>query len=424
MPGQRSEAGVLPWVSPDGRLLFATVTLRSFAFGFLAILVGPYLSQRGFGAWQVGAILTAALAGRALFTTLIALFADLLGRRRCMAGLSLLSGLGGLIFPLVSPFSALVGTAALGNLNTSSKDRGPFMVLEQSTLPETAPHHRRTTLFAYYNLAATLAASLGALFSATPVLLHRTLGVETLASYKLMFGIYAGLLLLTMPLYARLSPKVEAPPQREQRFTAWPRQGRGTIFKLTALFGMDALGGGFAVESFVSYWLFTRHGVPLASLAWIFFAANILNSLSYLLAARLAGRIGLINTMVFTHLPSNLLLMAVPLVPTWWLAVLVYLAKESLSQMDVPTRQSYVVAVVPPSERTAAAGLTNLVRPVAQVASPYLAGSLVGASLAAAPFLIGGGIKVAYDILLWVTFRRIRTPEEALRGETGLRSEE
>jgi len=270
-------------------------------------------------------------------------------------------------------------------------------------LPQAADASRRTDAFAVYNLAATLAASLGALFSGLPAFAAPLLGLPKVP-YELLFASYAGLGLLTLAIYASVSSSLEA--RNPARAFTLSSASRGKVSRLGALFATDSFGGGFVVQSFVAFWFASVYGLDPVALAGVFFAANLLASLSFLGASRLASRFGLLNIMVFTHLPSNVLLMLVPLMPTLPLALAAYLGRMSLSQMDVPTRQSYAMTVVPPEDRTAAASFTTIARNLGQSISPAL-GGLAFAAWVAAPFLLGGGIKIAYDLALLVTFRRV-----------------
>ncbi len=407
---------MLSWLSPDGRLILLTTTLRSFAVGFISVLLGLYLAETGFDAGKVGALLAAVLAGNTLATTVTSLLADSFGRRKSFIALSCLTILGGILFPLTDSFPLLMVIGGLAGFGLGGKDRAAQSALEQPVLSQAAPATKRTALFAYYNMIGGLAAGVGALFSSFPVVLDKAFGIEILDTFKAMFFVYAGIGLAVTLIYTRLSSAVEATPtDKPARGITWPRQSKAIVFKLSALGAMDSFGGGFMLQTFLAYWFTVRFDLSLESLAGVFFAANLLSSFSSLIAVYIAKRIGLINTMVFTHIPSNLLVLGVAFSPYAWLAIVFLLLRECSSQMDVPTRQSYTMAVVPAEERTAAAGMTTLGRQGGQMMAPYIAGQLVASSFLSAPLVIGSVIKVAYDLLVYAQFRNIKPPEEAER---------
>jgi predicted MFS family arabinose efflux permease len=309
-------------------------------------------------------------------------------------------------------FAILLVIALVGTLNPTAGDVSVFLPVEQAILPQTVDAPQRTSLFARYNLAGALAAAAGALFAATPELMHRWFDADMLAVMRGMFVLYGAMALVNLAAYRRLSRAAES--QVEHR-TAPLHRSRGIVLHLSALFALDAFAGGFIVQSILAVWLFERYGLSLDQAALIFFAAGIFTAFSFLLAARVANRFGLINTMVFTHLPSNILLILVALMPNVWLAVTMLLARQSLSQMDVPTRQSYTMAVVDPDERAAAASVTGVSRSVAASGSPALAGFLLNATTFGWPLIISGVLKSAYDLLLLARFRGVRPSEEIIR---------
>ena len=394
---------MLAWLTRDGRRLLAARVTRSFAYGFLAVALGSYLGELGFGGVEVGLVLTVALAAAAVSSIAVGLRGDAWGRRRVlMAYAALMVAAGGIL--LAGPSLPLILAAvAIGTVSPTGGDIGPFVSLEQAMLPQATDPSRRTQAFAVYNLAATFAASLGALFSGVPAFAAPYLGLPKI-SFAFLFLSYAGLGLLTLAIYASLSPSMES--RNPARASTLSGASRGTVSRLAALFATDSFGGGFVVQSFVAFWFARVYGLDSVALAGVFFAANMLASVSFLVAARLASRFGLLNVMVFTHLPSNVLLMLVPLMPTLPLALGAYLARMSLSQMDVPTRQSYTMTIVPPDDRTAAASFTTIARNLGQSISPGLGGLAFGAWVAA-PFLLGGGIKIVYDLALLITFRKV-----------------
>jgi len=374
-------------------------------------VLGLYLQQLGLKAFEVGLVLTAAVAGSALMNVSWALLADRFGRRRTVATMAVLMIAGGLLFTFTDRLGLLVLGALTGTISASSAEVGPFVTVEQAILPQTAPADRRTWLFSIYDAMGTLAGAAGALCTGAVGLFAR-LGLAGAAAYRPLFLLYAAIGLGNLVLFLGLSDRVEAARVEGARRFIGLHRSRGTVAGLSVLFGLDALAGGFVLQSIVAYWFHLRWGLSPAALGLLFFWVGVLSGLSLLAAGRLARRFGLLNTMVFTHLPSNLLLMLVPLAPAAWLAVLLFLARMSVSQMDVPTRKSYTMAVVDPDERTAAAGITNVARTAAAALSPVLSGAALGAGALALPFLVAGGLKVLYDGLIYVAFRGVRPPEE------------
>lgn len=400
------------WVTADGRRVLAARAVRNFAYGFVSVLLGIYLEALGLTAAHVGGVLMATLAGSALLSLLFAAVADRWGRRLVLAGSAGLMALAGATYAAGAPYPVLLLVALSGTLGATAGEIGPFLSLEQVILPQTCPEARRTQLFSVYNLQGAVAWSLGALCAGVPALLEQALGLSPLGALQAMFLLYAGLGLATLGLFARLSPAVEvaegsagAPPARLHR-------ARGIVAGLSALFGLDSLAGGFIVQSLIAFYFYRRWGAGPEVLGPVFMAAGLLQALSYLVAAKVAARIGLLNTMVFTHLPSNLLMVLIPAMPSLELAVLCLLARQSLSQMDVPARQSYLMAVVAPEERTAASSLTNVARNIAQALTPGIGGWAMDALSLGLPLVLGGGLKAVYDVLLWITFRHIKPPEE------------
>jgi MFS family permease len=400
-------------------LIYAAAVLRSLGAGLTGVILGLYLSRAGFSATRVGVVIAAGLSGMALGTLVVALRADRMGRRPTLVSLSLLSALGGAGVALVGDLPRILLFAFLGMLNGMGRDRGAAYALEQAIIPETAAADRRTWALAWYNLVIDAGHALGALAGLAPFLFRRWLGVDVLASYQLAFGVYAGLNLLAAALYLGLSSHIEVVHAETGLTPASvpisPRSKK-IVTRLAALSGLDSLGGGFLTGALIAYWFFRRFGVGEESLAPLFFAIRVANALSYLVAAGLARRIGLVNTMVFTHIPSSLFLMAVPWAPSFAWAVGLLLARESLVEMDVPTRQSYTVAVVAAHERSFATGVTNLTRNAAWATAPSFAGYFMQHLALGAPLFLGGAIKIVYDLLLYAAFRRIKPPEELAPG--------
>ncbi|TME63867.1 MAG: MFS transporter [Chloroflexi bacterium] len=390
--------------------------LRTFAYGYLTVVIAIYLARLGLDTIQVGLVLSAAILGSALMTVLWALVADRYGRRRTVATMATLMIAGGMIFAFGSTFPLLLLGAFTGTISATSSEVGAFLTVEQAILPQTAPPERRTWLFSIYAFVANIAQAVGSLFAGSVAALA-ALGLAGADAYRPLFVLYAVIGLLNLVIFLSLSDKVEAARVEGERRFFGVHRSAGTVAKLGALFGLDAFAGGLVVQSLVAYWFFVRWGFDPGALAVLFFFVNILSGVSLLAAGWLAGRIGLINTMVFTHLPSNLLLVLVPLMPTAGLAAALFLARMSISQMDVPTRQSYTMAVVDPDERTATAGLTNVARSTASAVAPAVTGWAFSVAALSLPFFVAGALKVVYDVLIFLSFRGLRPPEERHVGE-------
>ena len=399
----------------DAKILLGTRTVRSFADGYVSVLLAGYLARLGLSGVQTGAIATATLLGTALATLAVGAIADRAGRRRTLVWCALLAAGTGVAFAVARDFAPLILIAAVGTLNPTAGDVSVFLPVEQAILPQTVESRRRTDLFARYNLFGALAGATGALAAAIPSLAERAFGWDVLDVMRAMFVLYAALALANLLAYRTLSPAVETEGPRS---VAPLHRSRGVVTRLSALFALDAFAGGFVVQSMLALWLFRRYGLSLDQAALIFFAAGIFTAFSFLVAARVAARFGLINTMVFTHLPSNVLLVLVAVMPNVWLAVAMLLARQSLSQMDVPTRQSYTMAVVDPDERAAAASVTGVARSVSSAGGPVLAGALLGATAFGWPLVIAGTLKAAYDLLLLRQFRSLKPEEEASDQES------
>jgi MFS family permease len=378
-----------------------------------------YLAALGIPDLQIGLILTLTLVGDTIISLWLTTHADRVGRRRVLLiGAVLMVGAGA-VFAVVRDPLLLLLAATIGVISPSGNEVGPFLAIEQASLTQRLPAERRTSVLAWYNLAGQLASAVGALAAGLLAQMLLAGGSAPLDAYRAIVIGYALVGILLAAGFLRLTPSIEVPVAER---SAEPvdlfglHKSRRVVLRLSAVFSLDAFAGGFVTQSLMAYWFHLRWGVEPAVLGGIFFAANILAAISALSAARLAARFGLINTMVFTHLPSNVLLILVPLMPNLPLAVVVLLARFSISQMDVPTRQSYTISVVDPDERSAAAGVTGIARTTGSSISPLIAAPLVGmASLAAVPFYIAGGLKIAYDLILYRLFRSAPTPEERER---------
>ncbi len=395
----------------DRMLIFAAAFVRAIATAMTGVLLGVYLHRLQFSATAIGAVIAAGLAGGALAALLATFAADRLGRRRFLWWVALLSAAGGFAIACASAEAAIMAAAFLGMINGMGRDRGAAMIVEQAILPATAPDERRTHTFAVYNVLLSAGAAVGGLAAATPSLIRRAGWIAgELGALRAGMGLYAALMLIVAGLYLLLGRAVEN--EHPQAALKVSPQSRAVLVRLSWLFLLDSMGGGFLTQALVSFFFVERFGVSAAEIGMLFFGAAIANALSQLAAAWLARRIGLVNTMVFTHIPGNLLMIAVAFAPNFPAAAVLFLARESLVQMDVPTRQSYVMAVVEPAERTFASGVTGLVRLGGWALAPTAAGAVMQGLSLTAPFIIGPGLKVLYDVLLYRAFSELRPPEE------------
>jgi MFS family permease len=426
-----------PLLRDDTLRISAMRGLRQVAYGMMTVILAIALTNQGLAPTAIGVLVSVSLAGDLVGALLIGRWADHWGRQRTLITLALLMAATGLVFglagffDLASWYPLLLIAAFFGTLGTTASETAPFLPIEQAMLGQVGNDQDRTRRFARYNLVAVSAAALGALMAGSPDLLARY-GVPIAVSLELLFALYAVIALVVALLAARLSSAVEAPvvaqdrdalvvsavaaPARRGRVSIFPSlpHSRWVVLRVASLFSLDAFAGGLVAQTLMALYFHLRFGVSLGLLATLFFAANLLSALSFLAAPTLARRFGLLNTMVFTHLPSNLLLILAPLMPTFSLAAAVLLLRQCLSQLDVPTRQAYTMALVAPEERTAAASVTSVARSGGAAASPALAGALLQGSflLFGAPFLLAGGLKAIYDHSLWVVFRRVRLPED------------
>ena len=402
----------------DARLLFLARAVRMFAYGALGVILVLYLAAAGLDAGAIGILLTLTLVGDTVISLVLTTHADRIGRRRTLVIGALLMAAAGLVFAGGSGFAVLLVAATLGVLSPSGAEVGPFLPIEQASLTEVTPGARRTGIYAWYNLVAAVETASGALAAGLVVGALRSSGVAEIDAYRAVLVGYAALGLALVPIVRLVSAAVEVPPvDTSITRRLGLHRSRGVVGRLSALFALDAFGGGLIVQSLLAFWFHERFGLEAPVLGAIFFGANLVAAVSALAAARIAARIGLINTMVFTHLPSNVLLILVPLMPTVELAVLVLLARFSISQMDVPARQSYTMAVVDPDERSAAAGVTGIARTLGAALSPLVAAPLFAVpGLASVPFFLAGGLKIAYDLTLWRAFRGHHPPEESASG--------
>ena len=384
--------------------------MRGFSDGFVSLLLPLYLIELGYTPLQVGIIASATLFGSGLLTLSVGLYASRLHYRTLLltaTGLMILTGLG---FAFAHDFWPLLLIAFVGTLNPSAGDVSVFLPLEHAVLSHSVDSTERTAIFARYSLVGTLAAGFGSLAIGAPQWIAHSIGISSRTSLQLMFIVYALIGFAIAMLYRGLprAPKAATPAQAKPL-----DESRKRVFVLAALFSIDSFGGGFVIQSMVALWLFQNFGMSLQTTGIIFFWTGMLTALSYLVAVRIAAKIGLVNTMVFTHIPSSICLILIPFMPSLWMVIALLLIRSALSQMDVPTRSSYVMAIVRPQERAAAASVTAVPRSLASAASPMLAGMLLSASTFGWPLLVGGALKIVYDLLLLVYFRNVKPPEES-----------
>ena len=400
----------------DGWLLFATRFIRLFAYGSLSVVLVFYLVGIGLTQAQTGLLLTLTLAGDVLVSLALTTRADRFGRRRTLVVGALLMTAAGVAFALTDAFWLLVVAGTIGVISPSGSEVGPFLPVEQASLAHVVDEQTRTEVFGWHTLVGSVATALGSLAAGAVTRLLQDAGVQSTNSYRAIVVLYPALGLVLAMLSRAISGAAEVSSPSERRAAADRLAGltglhgsRRTVAKLSGLFALDAFGGGFVMQTFAAYWFYLRFGVNPGTLGGIFFAANILAGISALTASRLASRIGLVETMVVTHLPSNVLLLLIPLMPTLPLAVLVLLLRFSISQMDVPTRQSYVMAVVPVDERSAAAGITGVARTLGAAMSPMFVGLMFARpALVNLPFFIAGTLKIVYDLTLYRSFVSVR----------------
>ena len=394
----------------DRQFIYLATFVRAVATGLIGVLLGVYLAELGLDAGTIGLIVSAGLAGAAAGTFLVTFLGDRLGHRRVLLATTVLSAAGGVALALSSHPVVLGFAAVIGMVNGMGRDRGAALVVEQAVLPAMVSDAERTMAFARYNVLQDIGHALGGLAAGLPALLQGSGILAQAPSLRWSVVGYAALSLAPAAAYLRLSPAVETLGVSRLRRVS-PESSR-ILWKISSLFAVDSLAGGFLTTALLSFFFYQRFGVGLEAIGPIFFGARVLNALSHIGAAWLARRIGLVNTMVFTHIPSSLLLVSVAYAPSFPLAAVLFLLREGLVEMDVPTRQSYVMAVVRPEERTLASGVTHLVRMGAWAVAPAFAGVMMENVSLMLPLLIGAGMKIAYDLLLWRAFRHVRPPEE------------
>ncbi|HSS02967.1 MAG TPA: MFS transporter [Kofleriaceae bacterium] len=391
------------------RLLYASAFVRAMAVSMAGVTLGGFLGKLDAGGFELGIVVSAGLAGSAVAAIVATLTADRVGRRRFLMLTSLLGVVGTAAFALASSLVGLAAAAFVGMVNGMGKDRGAALILEQAVLPGIAPVAQRTQVIARYTMMLDLGHALGALAAGAPALLARTTSLTGVAPHRATLLTCAACGLAALAIYRRVGTALDVDTAPKVSLTP---QSRAIVVRISSLFAIDSLAGGFLTTAMLSFFFFERFGTSESVVAGLFFGARILNAVSHLGAAWLAKRIGLVNTMVFTHIPSSLLLVSVAFAPSFAVAAVLFLIREGLADMDVPTRQSYVLAVVEPSERTVVSGITTLVRIAAWAVAPAFAGLIMTGDTMALPLVIGAGMKISYDLLLWRAFRGIKPPEE------------
>ena len=404
----------LQWISRDGKLLLGARIVRTFAYGFLSVILAIYLKLVGFNDIFIGIILTATLVNSVFFNLLSSAYADKIGRRKILVIYAALMIVSSVIFFVTDNYVALVIAALVGTINVTGSEVGAFLSLEQALLPQTVGDiKKRNSIFAIYNAVGTFAMSAGFLLSGLPSVLQNY-GFDKVGAIKSLFLIYAACAVVVLVIYLMLSKNIEVKENAKSNLSMKniSPKSKSIIVKMSSLFAVDSFGGGFVIQSIVSLWFYTKFGADLSSLSYIFAIAGVLTAISYMASTRIASKIGLVNTMVFTHIPSNVLLTLIAFAPSFSIAVSLYFARMSLSQMDVPTRQSYIMGIVGENERIPAAVFTNTSRNISQAISPSITGIIIQTLSLSAPFVVGGVLKIVYDVGIFFSFRKIKPPEE------------
>ena len=404
----------LQWISRDGKLLLGARIVRTFSYGFLSVILAIYLKLVGFDDILIGIVLTATLVNSVFFNLLSSAYADKIGRRKILVIYAALMIASSIIFFVTSNYLALVIAALVGTINVTGSEVGAFLSLEQALLPQTISDiKKRNSIFAIYNAVGTFAMSAGVLLSGLPSILQNY-GFDKIGAIKSLFLIYAACAIAVLVIYLMLSKNIEIKDTAKSGLSLKniSPKSKSIIMKMSSLFAVDSFGGGFVIQSIVSFWFYTRFGADLSSLSYIFAIAGVLTAISYMASTKIASKIGLVNTMVFTHIPSNVLLILLAFAPSLSIAVSLFFARMSLSQMDVPTRQSYIMGVVGENERIPAAVFTNTSRNISQAISPSITGIIIQTLSLSAPFVVGGVLKIVYDVGIFFSFRKIKPPEE------------
>lgn len=400
----------LQWMNRDGKLLICSMGIRSFAQGSASIILALYLDKLGYSLVEIGAFLSAGIAGSAIFTIIVSLISETVGRRRLMVFFALLMGAAGLGMVFFNNFISLMIIAFLGNVGATTLS--PAAPLEQASLSDTAPAAKRTDLFAVYRISGLAGSTLGALAAGLPSVLQSNFSITEISSFKIMYIGFSIVLIVAAFLYSFLSPSIEITHTQKQWANPFKLPSHGLIFKLTGLFTLDSFAGYLFLQSLASYWFYTKFGLELKDLALVFALSNILAAVSLWLAAKLGNRIGLINTMVFTHIPSSLFLIAAAFTPYVGLVIVFWQFRAFFSMMDQPIRDSYTMSIVQPHERVAMAGINTVGRNISGIIAPLVATSLWTAFSAAVPIIGCAVLKITYDVSLYSMFRNVKAPQE------------
>ncbi|HKT22704.1 MAG TPA: MFS transporter [Nitrososphaerales archaeon] len=399
---------MLDWINADGKIVLATKSLRRFSYGFLGVTVAVYLGMLGYDGFTIGIMLTTAVFGATVLTLVASVVEARLGRKTLLLVFSLLMLLAGVVYALSTDFVVLLLAALLGTLNVTGNEFGAFLSLEQSIIPQTCEPRRVTFAYALYNVFGALAGAGGALLGGIPDVFQHSFGLSPIDSFKPIFIMYSAVAVAVLVGYARLSVKAEAPRAKGETQLVTPRT-RTYLLRMSGFFAVDALGGSLLIQSIISYWFFTEFGVSLIDIGIIFSVAGVLTAAMFLVAARLTEVIGALRTMTFIHVPSDGLLILIPFFPNFLAAMVLYLASMAISQMDVPSRQSYLVSIVEPHEMLATASSTNISRNLAQIPGPTLAGYLIQFVSLSAPFTIGGSVRLVNSLAIYLAFRKVPT---------------
>ncbi|HEU12684.1 MAG: MFS transporter [Thermoplasmata archaeon] len=400
---------MLSWIEKPGKLLFITKALRVFSYGFMSLVLPFYLRYLNFSLEFIGIVITLSILTGVFFNIFVGIYAERLGRKRSLQIFSLFMLFSSILF-LLGDWISIIVASIFGVISVTGTETGPFLSIEQAALTKFSKDERRTLTFSFYNFIGYTFSALGSLFSGLPGLFFNQ-GI----SYSILLSIFGINGLLLFYIYSILGDSLEI-KNKSIKIKLSP-EARKIVLKLSLLFSIDAFGGGFIIQSILSLWFRIRFNIMLGEQSWIFFIGGIITALSFFLAERIARKIGLLNTMVFTHLPSNVFLLLIAFAQTPTLAIILLFLRQSLSQMDVPTRQSYMMAIVKPEERVALSSATNIPRALAQAGSPYLSTYSLALGILSLPFILSGSLKIIYDILIFITFRNIKPPEEIGKGK-------
>ncbi|MCG1666740.1 MAG: MFS transporter [Thermoplasmata archaeon] len=395
---------MLSWIEKPGLILISTKAIRVFAYGFMSLLLPFYLSYLNFSLQFIGIVITISILSGAIFNIFIGIYGEKIGRRSTLQIFSLFMIFSSILFILGNEISIIIASI-FGVISVTGTETGPFLTVEQAALTKFVRDEKRTLLFSIYNFMGYTFSALGSLFSGIASFIFGSVTV-----FYILLSIFGVIGLLLFILYSMMGNFLEIKFKGER--VKLSKDARSIVLKLSILFSIDAFGGGFIVQSIISLWFKVKFNILLSNQGWIFFIGGIITAISFFLAERIARKIGLLNTMVFTHIPSNVFLIMIAFASSPILAILLLFLRQSLSQMDVPTRQSYMMAIVKPEERVALSSATNIPRGIAQAGSPYISVLSLSLGFLFLPFLLSGSLKIIYDFLIFFTFRHIKPPEE------------